>query len=77
MGCLHIMGVTPYSKRKTALDGFLRAVRIGALQGAAREHCFLCAVECDRSKLLPVADKLVFHYELVYSQFTLVFGILC
>lgn len=55
---LHLMTVSLYCERKTALD--IRQIlccQIGTPQRAARQHGFLCGVECDCAKLLPVADK--------------------
>ena len=72
-GCLdlHIMVISSDGERETTFDGLTR-IEIWISEFTTSEHCLLLVVECNGSKLLPVAHELIFHDNLVYSQLALV-----
>lgn len=67
----HVVVVPPDSEGKAAFDLGVICFQVGITQRTAREHCLLRLVESNRTELLPVADELVFDYDLVNRELAL------
>lgn len=63
----HIVRISPYCKRKTAMDFGLCGTEIWALQRTASQYRFLRVVKGDSAKLFPVANEMILNDDLVDS----------
>jgi hypothetical protein len=67
---LHVIIVPLDRERETAMN--LQGVRhLRTSERATRQHGFLLLIEANGAELLPIRDKLVFHYDFVDCEFAL------
>ena len=64
---VHIVVVSSYGKREAAMDFRMLRVNVGTLQRTTGQHGLLVIVECNLSKLLPVADQMRLDNDLMES----------
>ena len=67
---LHVVIVPFYGEREAALNIVICTCQRRP-QCTTRQHGFLLLVKADSAELLPVANKLIFHNEVVYGKLTL------
>jgi hypothetical protein len=63
--------ISPDGEGEATLNFGVVGLQVGITQRTARQHRLLCLVEGNRTELLPVADELILHYDLVNCELTL------
>lgn len=68
---LHVVVVSSNGEGETARNVRLISAWGGTSECAACQHRLLLLVEANCAKLLPVADELIFHDEVMYGELAL------